>query len=501
MSPSAKPDGHGLEPGAIIAKRYRLDRLLGGGGMGVVWAATHTVTRRAVAVKFLRGDPARMTQELRQRFLREARAASAVSHPNVVTISDVFELDDDTPVMVMDLLAGETLGQKLLRETQLSLAQTAAILLQVVSAVGAAHALGIVHRDLKPDNIFVLAGVALGSAVRVLDFGIAKLLEPETLSDSTGPITQTGSILGTPCYMSPEQALGEPDIDQRSDIWSLGVILYECLTGVRPIQGESLGQIVKQILVDGVRPIDELEHELPPAIVKLVTDMLSRQRDGRPSDLNRVALLLSAHTEVIVPAFGPPMLEEHWARQSLGKLESRRADPNDRPPARAVLDPQVDTQGAQSLSNASPRSARRWLIPLAVAAGLLLAASAALLGRRAALNEAGRNTEATAAGDARPTAAAQSPVERASPPLTTALTASTAAAAAPTSTSDADSGSAAQPRVRSGATGVDGRVQPPSASPSRAAKPTASGTLAPAMPSAAPAPRTFRGGLSEKVPF
>src|SRR5882724_5232926 len=193
-----KGSGQRFAAGMVVAKRYRLDRLLGEGGMGVVWAATHTVTRRSVAMKFLRGETRGMSQDLRQRFLREARAASAVRHPNVVTITDVFELDDETPVMVMDLLVGETLGQKLARETKLTLEQTAAILLPVVSAVGTAHALGIIHRDLKPDNIFIVEGTPPGGAVRVLDFGIAKVIELEGEGESTGLITDTGAILGTP---------------------------------------------------------------------------------------------------------------------------------------------------------------------------------------------------------------------------------------------------------------------------------------------------------------
>jgi eukaryotic-like serine/threonine-protein kinase len=496
MSAPAKLDGRGLVAGALVAKRYRLDRLLGQGGMGVVWAATHTVTRRAVAVKFLRGDPAHINPELRQRFLREARAASAVSHPNVVTISDVFELEDDTPVMVMDLLAGETLGQKLQRETKLSVAQTATILVQVVSAVGAAHALGIVHRDLKPDNIFVLEGVALGSAVRVLDFGIAKVLEPDTLSDSTGLITKTGSILGTPCYMSPEQALGESDIDHRSDIWSLGVILYECLTGVRPIQGDSIGQIVKQILVDGVKPIDELERELPPTIVRLVRDMLSRQRDERPPDLLRVLELLSAQTEVVAPAFGPPELDRGQSRESLGKRETLPAPPRDTPPAGAAPDPRLETQGAQSLPNAVPRSARRWAVPLAAGVGLLLAGTAALLGRPTAFKGAERDADASSNGVSASTAV-QSHVEGGSP-LTPVLTPATVAVPAVSTQPSADAGSSAPPAL-SNALGARVRPSPTPRSPMTKSVP--SGAPAPPMPSAVSSSRTFPGGLSEQVPF
>jgi serine/threonine protein kinase len=482
MSSRPPADGQGFVAGNVIAKRYRLDRLLGEGGMGVVWAATHTVTRRSVAIKFLRGDPALMSQELRQRFLREARAASAVRHPNVVTISDVFELDDDTPAMVMDLLVGETLGQKLQRESKLSLAQTADILVQVVSAVGTAHALGIVHRDLKPDNIFVLDGSATSNAVRVLDFGIAKELEPDTDGTSTGLITKTGAILGTPCYMSPEQALGEPDIDHRSDIWAIGVIIYECLTGVRPIRGESIGQIVKQILVDGVRPIDELEGELPPDIVRLVGRMLSRQRSSRPSDLNRVRELLSAHTEIVVPAFGAPEQYVDPSPQSLGGLETVRAEHGDQPPARVAPAPRgVDTEGAQSLSSSVPRRSRRWLVSIAVAAGLVLVGTAALRKRSATLEKSESDAADASSSRVNATASAQpaAPIpppplptlaaEKAPPPQAPALVAAKAAVAA------AHPSASRAPKSESGAT-----VETPS----------------PAVSS-----RTFQGGLSEKVPF
>src|SRR5580658_9486144 len=145
----------GLVRGELVAKRYRLDRELGRGGMGVVWEATHLVTRRRVALKFVIG-PAHRRADLRRRFLREARAASAANHPNVVEVLDVFELEDSTPVMVMELLFGETLRDKLVRERKLSLEAAASIALPVIAAVGTAHAVGIVHRDLKPENIFLL---------------------------------------------------------------------------------------------------------------------------------------------------------------------------------------------------------------------------------------------------------------------------------------------------------------------------------------------------------
>src|SRR4051812_21927994 len=236
---SAAMSESALSEGSLIAGRYRLEHPLGEGGMGTVWAATHTVTRRSVAMKFLK-DSMRHRRDLRERFLREAAAASALKHPNVVEIIDVFDFAEGSPVMVMELLRGETLGAKLLRDERLSVEETAALLLPVVSAVGEAHAIGIVHRDLKPDNLFLLEGSG-EPRVKVLDFGIAKLSAERYLQGGPSPLlTESGSMLGTPCYMAPEQASGESPVDHRADIWSLGVILYECLSGVRPIEGENL---------------------------------------------------------------------------------------------------------------------------------------------------------------------------------------------------------------------------------------------------------------------
>jgi eukaryotic-like serine/threonine-protein kinase len=293
-----------LETGAVIAGRYRLETLLGHGGMGVVWSAVHTITRKRVALKFLKG-PAHLRPEMRRRFIREARAASAVEHPNVIEVHDVFELDDQTPVMVMDLLEGETLGHKLLRDGPLELEETAGVMVPVVSAVGTAHAAGVVHRDLKPDNVFLARTKGGAPDVRVLDFGIAKLVgaqEPET---ETGNITGTGSMIGTPCYMSPEQAYGEKNIDHRSDVWALGVMLYECLTGGRPIEGDSIGQVVKQLVSAGITPLGVIVPELPADVTDLVGAMLKRDAAQRPSDLREVLAVLERHTTTRAPHFGP----------------------------------------------------------------------------------------------------------------------------------------------------------------------------------------------------
>jgi hypothetical protein len=286
-------------PGQVLAKRYRLEEQLGQGGMGVVWAATHLLTGGRVAIKCLLrpGDP---DTELRRRFLREARAATAVDHPNVVRVFDVIELEDETPIIVMELLSGETLRGKLDREGKQPLREASALLAPVAAAVATAHDLGIVHRDLKPENIVVARNATGGDVVKVLDFGIAKLVGasegPETES-----ITAEGSTLGTPCYMAPEQTLGQKDVDHRADIWALGVILYESLAGTRPLRGSTIGQIVMALTTEGIRPLDQVVPTLPPEATALVMRMLQREREARQRDTWEVHEVLARFARGDVP--------------------------------------------------------------------------------------------------------------------------------------------------------------------------------------------------------
>jgi serine/threonine protein kinase len=299
-----------LAAGAVVAQRYELRHALGSGGMGVVWAARHLESGAPVALKFLRaGNGGPDEPDSLKRFLREARAAASVRHPHVVSIREVLELPGGRPVMVMELLAGETLRGRLSRGPRLSLGETAAILLPVVSAVGTAHAQGIVHRDLKPDNIFLSRDASGESIVKVLDFGIAKVTRPADDHVSHGPgLTGSGEVLGTPHYMSPEQVFGERDIDQRCDIWALGVILYECLTGIVPTRAANVGQVFKLIVAGGIKPLGGLLSDVPAEVTALVDRMLARRREQRPFDLGEIARVLGAHTAVQVPAFGPPQI-------------------------------------------------------------------------------------------------------------------------------------------------------------------------------------------------
>jgi serine/threonine-protein kinase len=276
--------------GAIVGKRFRIERLIGSGGMGDVYAARHVTTRKEVALKVLH------TADGAWRFTREARAATAIRHPHVVEVYDLFDDADGTPVMVMELLHGETFAAYRARHGTLTLQQTAHVLLPVVQAVREAHAKGIVHRDIKPDNIF-LAQTATGLVPKILDFGIAKVTDPAKLgSDSHGPLTKTAAVLGTPQYMSYEQAMSEP-VDAQTDVWSLGVIVFEALTGRRPIVFETLGQMYRAFLQGSVPPVRDVLPDLPADAAAVVDRCLAKDRDQRLGDLAPLVEVLAKYAE------------------------------------------------------------------------------------------------------------------------------------------------------------------------------------------------------------
>jgi eukaryotic-like serine/threonine-protein kinase len=293
-----------LAPGIVLGERYRLERRLGEGGMGVVWAAHELAGNARVAVKLIKdaaGDPS-----ARRRFLHEGRAAAAVRHPNVVRILEVLELEDGAPAIVMELLEGESLRARLDRLGRLALGRLVDVMAAVISAAGAAHALGVIHRDLKPENIFLARMPAGDEVVKVLDFGIAKLTSLDGEAARSTGLT-TGAVLGTPAYMAPEQVFGERDVDQRADLWAIGIVFYECASGVLPTRGDNVGQVLKNVLSRPFEPLDQLVPEVPPDLAALVARMLARERADRPADLREVLDLLAPHLSVEVPRFGPPV--------------------------------------------------------------------------------------------------------------------------------------------------------------------------------------------------
>ncbi len=285
-----------LGPGVVLADRYRLERVLGEGGTGVVWEATHTVMRRRVALKVLKSSDA----QAQRRFFREARVTAALRHPNIIEVHDVFVVPETgTPAMVMELLEGSALGRWTRgpdgHPRALPAHQVARVLIPVVMALGAAHVAGVVHRDLKPENVFLVGHEPSldDPRVKVLDFGLAKLTAAEGDVMSTAQLTKSGFVLGTPHYMAPEQVTGDRPIDLRADVWALGVILYETLGGVRPVDGENLSRILRAIVEDDIPPLGKVAKVSRP-LAQLTSRMLSRAPEGRPS-LEEVYAVLAAH--------------------------------------------------------------------------------------------------------------------------------------------------------------------------------------------------------------
>ncbi len=270
-----------LEPGQLLADRYEVVRHLGRGGMGTVWAVLDRKSGVTRALKLLRRPEA----DARLRFLREVEVMRELTHPSLVALHDVVDLHSG-PGLVMDLLEGETLRARFERGLPLTAHEACRLLRPVASALTAAHALGVVHRDVKPENIFLERE---RGTVRLLDFGVAKLLEP----GATGQLrTELGTVLGTLWYMSPEQALGLNDIDQRADAWALGVVLYEALSGCRPIEGDTANRFVRRLLTGAILPLSELRPDLPGEIVELIGQLLIRAREERLGSLSAVESVL-----------------------------------------------------------------------------------------------------------------------------------------------------------------------------------------------------------------
>jgi serine/threonine-protein kinase len=437
----ARPRSRPLE-GTVLG-RYRLVRWLGEGGMGAVYEATHQELGKRAAVKTLHERLA-AAPEARQRFLREGKAAARIRHTNVADVYDVG-LDGEHPYLVMELLEGEDLGRWLARRGALPVQECADLLVPVVAAVAAAHDLGIVHRDLKPENIF-LTRERGGLTPKVLDFGISKLGD----ADAPSALTGTGALLGTPHYMSPEQARGDKQIDARSDQYALGVILYQCVTGRRPLQGVPLYSLIQRTVHGDFPPPRQLHPALPSAFEALILQAMARQPDRRFASTRALGQALLAFAS--------------GAQRSAYGAELGGAPPPSPPLAAPALS---TTLGESAHVRAVPGPKPRWRRRLAIGAALLLAAG--LGGWRLLAQRASSPTEVLAA-----TPTAQRPVHVAAAPASTAP----ATPAEPAPAEPAAPAAPARARIQ---TGKQGR---PIRSNFRSAKPAL-----PSAEAAAPVPK------------
>lgn len=355
-----------------VLGRYLLVRLLGEGGMGAVYEATHQELGRRAAIKILHERYTRSV-DVRQRFVREGQSASRVRHPNVVDVYDVG-IEGNHPYLVMEYLDGENLGQFLDREGVLSTERTADLLLPVVAAVAAAHDVGVVHRDLKPENIF-LSAERNTIKPKVLDFGISKVIDRNVAEQLTG----TGAFLGTPQYMSPEQAQGAKHIEHRSDQYSLGVILYQCTTGRRPVEEPSLYALIQRIVSGDFPPPCQLNPSLPSAFEAMILRAMARNPDERfPTTRGLGRTLLEFASARARSQYGQEFEVDPLSATS---VDRDRVTPSLEPQplnAPVRLGTTLGDSVTQRDSPVSPSSTRPWL----VVGGLLAAAGVAFLGVR-----------------------------------------------------------------------------------------------------------------------
>ncbi len=255
-----------LGPGTKVTSNVRLIRLLGEGGMGSVWVAEHKTLGTQVAVKFIDPDLADAHPVIRSRFTQEANVSAIIKSPHVVRVFDHGEMDEGVPYIVMELLEGESLRERLERAGPLSLSEAGELLFQASKALRKAHKLGIIHRDLKPENLFLLDSgieesdgepVAQDLFVKILDFGIAK----HRKASSSGVITITGALIGTPEYMSPEQIFSAKDVDRQADLWALSVVIYEAITGYLPFSGDGLSEVFQAIAKGKFEPASAILYD------------------------------------------------------------------------------------------------------------------------------------------------------------------------------------------------------------------------------------------------
>jgi serine/threonine protein kinase len=266
------------QAGQIIDGKYRIVRLLGTGGMGAVFEGENIRIRRRVAIKMLHGSVSSQPDVI-ARFEREAQAAALVGSEHICEVLDLGMLPDETRYMVMEYLEGETLSGLIERHGRLTPAQSIPIVTQILDGLGAAHAAGIVHRDLKPDNVFILTQKGgVPGFVKILDFGVSKFSQ---LGGEVMNVTRAGSVVGTPYYMSPEQARGSSAIDQRTDIYAIGVLLYQATTGQVPYQADTFNELLFKIVLEVAPPPQTYVPDLDPAFAAIIQRAMNREPDQR----------------------------------------------------------------------------------------------------------------------------------------------------------------------------------------------------------------------------
>lgn len=403
--------------GEVIAGKYQIEKVIGAGGMGVVVVAKHLLLNQPVAVKFLHPQAALRSDSL-QRFHIEARAMAALRSEHVVRIIDYGTLASGDPFLVMEYLDGTPLSRVIRTRAPLPVHEAIDYMLQACDAMGEAHSLGIVHRDLKPGNLFITQRTNGTPLLKVLDFGITKMLGGDG-ADHEQTLTATNMIMGSPQYASPEQLRSSKKVDARTDIWSLGVILYYMLAGRRPFEADSMSALCLAIAVEKHAPLTTLRAELPLALQDVVNRCLEKDREKRMPDVATFAAALrpfaSAAWQTVPTATRPAALSAPMA------LPSAPGDAPSQPSrllSHATPEPHAATLMTRSAWTAAPQLRRRPSMAAIQAAAIAAAAGIAVamiyfgFGRRSSSAAVERQVEAVA-----PIGAASAKLEAATPPL------------------------------------------------------------------------------------
>jgi serine/threonine-protein kinase len=273
-----------MQTGQTIAGKYRLNRQLGSGGMASVWSATNVFTERSFAIKFMLPQVAR-TPEAAQRFLLEAKVSARINHPNIIEVIDVGQAEDGSLFLVMELLTGVSLDVAIRRQKpSMPVHEFLGLMRDIAVALAAAHRRGVIHRDLKPTNVFLHQDRDGRMMAKVLDFGVSKILEEE----QNTALTMEGTVLGSPHYMSPEQAMGSSGLDGRTDVFAFGGILFEALTGQRAYEAPNFNALIVTIATKPPKSIDEQAPHLPEPLRALVRDCLVTDREARPASFDPI---------------------------------------------------------------------------------------------------------------------------------------------------------------------------------------------------------------------
>ncbi len=370
-----------LGQGSVIGGKYRVERLLGSGGMGAVYEAVNTWTDRRVAVKLLHREYAKKP-EIVGRFLREAKAATAVTHPNIVDVLDMGEDRDAGGLfIVQEFLEGKDLARRIGEEPALGTREGLTLMVPVMSALVAAHRLGIVHRDIKPENIFLTTNARGVTVPKVIDFGISKVLD--AAGDARAK-TQTGVAIGTPQYMSPEQARGRPDIDGRSDIWSVGVVLYELVAGRLPFDAPNYNLLIVSILTTPAPPLADVAPGVSTELAAVIHRALETDPAARYASMAEfLEALLACPLDD-----GQPLVEPGLRDAYLTGVAARDSDGTARAPslpAKTPVEALAPTAEAEDFSRAQTpiewqRPASSWLPQVAGGRAALGAVMLLLLG-------------------------------------------------------------------------------------------------------------------------